>query len=47
MPVLEYVRTAFTKERPVRLTKTVFAGDRNRLVCELGRLEALYDQDVP
>ena len=46
VPVLSYVRTAYTKERPVRLTKTVFAGDRNRLVYELGRLEALYDQDV-
>jgi len=47
VPVLEYVRTAYTKERPVRLTKTVFAGDRNRLVYELGQLEALYEQDVP
>jgi GntR family transcriptional regulator len=47
VPVLEYVRTAYTKERPVRLTKTVFAGDRNRLVYELGQLEALYDQDAP
>jgi GntR family transcriptional regulator len=49
VPVLEYVRTAYTytKQRPVRLTKTVFAGDRNRLVYELGQLEALYDQDAP
>jgi GntR family transcriptional regulator len=47
VPVLEYVRTAYTKQRPVRLTKTVFAGDRNRLVYELGQLEALYEQDAP
>jgi hypothetical protein len=39
--------SAYTKERPVRLTKTVFPGDPNRLVYELGQLEALYDQDAP
>ena len=43
VPVLSYVRTAYTKERPVRLTETIFAGDRNRLVYELGDLEALYE----
>jgi GntR family transcriptional regulator len=47
VPVLVYVRTAYTKDRPVRLTETVFAGDRNRLVYELGHLEALYGRDVP
>lgn len=41
VPVLVYVRTAYTDARPVRLTKTVFAGDRNRLVYELGDLRAL------
>jgi hypothetical protein len=29
----------------VRLTATIFAGDRNRLVYELGDLEALYERD--
>jgi len=45
VPVLAYVRTCYTKERPVRLTETVFAGDRNRLVYELGQLDALYERD--
>ncbi len=43
VPVLIYVRTAYTKKRPVRLTETTFAGDRNRLLYELGELEALYE----
>ncbi|HZD72367.1 MAG TPA: UTRA domain-containing protein [Actinomycetota bacterium] len=47
VPVLVYVRTAYTKDRPVRLIETVFAGDRNRLMYELGHLEALYERDVP
>jgi hypothetical protein len=29
----------------VRLTETVFAGDRNRLVYELGQLDALYERE--
>jgi GntR family transcriptional regulator len=45
VPVLTYVRTCYTKERPVRLTETIFAGDRNRLVYELGDLDALYERD--
>jgi GntR family transcriptional regulator len=45
VPVLAYVRTCYTKERPVRLTETIFAGDRNRLVYELGDLDALYEGD--
>jgi GntR family transcriptional regulator len=44
VPVLSYVRTAYSKERPVRLTETIFAGDRNRLVYELGQLDALYER---
>lgn len=38
-PILEYVRTSYTKTRPVRVTKTAFAGDRNRVVYELGSLD--------
>ena len=34
-----------SKDRPVRLTETIFAGDRNRLVYELGDLDALYEAD--
>ena len=43
--MLTYVRTCYSKERPVRLTETIFAGDRNRLVYELGDLDALYERD--
>jgi UTRA domain len=46
VPVLIYMRTAHTKDRPVRLTKTIFAGDRNRLVYELDQLNAL-DKGAP
>jgi GntR family transcriptional regulator len=39
-PILEYIRTTFTEDRPLRLTVTVFAGDRNRIMYELGDLRA-------
>lgn len=39
-PVLVYVRTTYSKDRPLRLTLTIFAGDRNRVVYELGELDA-------
>jgi GntR family transcriptional regulator len=42
VPVLVYVRTALTETRPDRLTTTIFAGDRNRLVYELGNVDAHY-----
>jgi GntR family transcriptional regulator len=45
VPILVYVRTTYTKDRPVRLTETIFPGDRNRLVYELGQLDALYRHD--
>jgi GntR family transcriptional regulator len=45
VPVLAYVRTCYAKDRPVRLTETILAGDRNRLVYELGDLDALYEAD--
>lgn len=41
VPLLVYVRTTYTRDRPVRLTETIFRGDRNRLVYELGQLDAL------
>jgi GntR family transcriptional regulator len=43
VPVLVHVRTGYTTTRPVRVTVTVHAGDRNRLVYELDDLQALYD----
>ena len=45
VPVLMYIRTAYTKNRPVRLTETIFAGDRNRVAYELGQLDALREGD--
>ena len=42
VPVMVYVRTAWTNERPVRVTRTIFPADRNRIVYELGELNA-YD----
>jgi hypothetical protein len=38
--VLVSVRTTYSAKRPLRLTLTIFAGDRNRLVYELGDLTA-------
>ncbi|WP_158291013.1 hypothetical protein [Kribbella antiqua] len=35
-----YVRTTYSDARPLRLTLTIFAGDRNRVVYELGELSA-------
>lgn len=47
VPVLVYARTTYTDVRPLRLTMTTFAGDRNRLVYELGKLQAVYDNREP
>lgn len=40
-PVLVYFRIGYTPLRPVRVTQTVFSGDRNRVVYHVGDLEAL------
>lgn len=39
-PVLVCFRTGYTAERPIRVTETIFAGDRNRIVYEIGDLAA-------
>jgi GntR family transcriptional regulator len=39
-PVLVCLRTAYTAERSIRVTETIFAGDRNRIVYEIGDLSA-------
>lgn len=39
-PVIVYVRTTYSERWPLRLTLTIFAGDRNRVVYELGDLRA-------
>lgn len=44
-PVLSYVRTAHTVERPVRVTVTTFAGDSNRMVYTLGDTEVIQRAD--
>lgn len=45
-PVLVYIRTGWSPNRPVRVTQTIFAGDRNRVVYHVGDLEALRRQEV-
>ncbi|MEW2475510.1 GntR family transcriptional regulator [Micromonospora gifhornensis] len=35
-PVLLFIRTGYTEKRPVRVSVTVFAGDRNRIVSTHG-----------
>jgi GntR family transcriptional regulator len=45
VPVLVYVRTAVTAKRPDRMTATIFAGDRNRLVYEIGNVDAYTQPD--
>jgi GntR family transcriptional regulator len=41
VPVLEWVRTAYSDKRPVRLTWSIYAGDGIRLIYELGDLGAV------
>src|SRR5262249_54046775 len=44
VPVMIYIRTAWTDARPVRMTRTVFPADRNRIVYEIGDLDAYNGQ---
>lgn len=43
IPLMVYVRTAYTDSRPVRVTRSLFPGDRNRILYELGDLSADVD----
>ncbi|GAA4725800.1 GntR family transcriptional regulator [Promicromonospora umidemergens] len=40
VPVIVYVRTAWTEERPTRVTRVTLPADRNRIVYELGNIDA-------
>lgn len=40
VPVLRHWRTAYSVDRPIRVTRTLFAGDHNRLVYEGGDTSA-------
>lgn len=40
VPVLRHWRTAYSTDRPIRATRTLFAADRNRLVYEGGDTSA-------
>lgn len=40
-PVLRYVRTGFSAERPIRVSVHPLAGDRNRIVYTLGDAEVI------
>ena len=44
-PVLVYVRTTYSEKRPLRLTLTIFAGDRNRVVYELGDITGYHGEN--
>lgn len=47
VPVLEWVRTAYSDKRPVRLTWTVYAGNGIKLVYELWDRDASARRDYP
>jgi GntR family transcriptional regulator len=38
VPVLRHCRVTYSADRPVRLTRTLFAGNRSRLVYEMGSI---------
>lgn len=40
VPVIVYLRTAWTTTRPTRVTRVTMPADRNRVVYELGNLDA-------
>jgi len=40
VPVLDWIRTAYSREQPVRMTRRVYAGDGIVLVYELGDVSA-------
>ena len=44
-PVIVYARTTFSDKRPLRLTLTTFASDRNRVIYELGDMRAYLAQE--
>jgi len=45
-PVLVYVRTGYTAQRPVRVTRTVFAGDRNRVIYDVGDVSTAHQDQL-
>lgn len=46
VPLMVYIKTAWTDRRPVRMTRTLFPSDRNRLVYELGDLSGMNAEPV-
>jgi GntR family transcriptional regulator len=47
VPVLRHWRTAYSVDRPIRVTRTLFAADRNRLVYEGGDMSASENSTEP
>jgi GntR family transcriptional regulator len=43
-PVIVVNRTAYTQQRPIRMTRYIYRGDRVRLTHEVGTIPAQYDQ---
>ncbi|GAB4086330.1 GntR family transcriptional regulator [Myceligenerans cantabricum] len=46
VPVIVYVRTAWTETEPIRVTRTTFPCDRNKIVYELGSLDKITNHDA-
>jgi GntR family transcriptional regulator len=46
IPVITHWRTSYSADRPIRVTRTLFAADRNRLVYEVGDTRA-SDNGMP
>lgn len=47
VPLIVYYRTTFNKERALRVSRTLFPGDRNTIEYELGDLGACYADTEP
>jgi GntR family transcriptional regulator len=45
IPVLDWIRTAYSHARPVRLTWRIYTGNGFKLVYELGNVSALVKRD--
>jgi GntR family transcriptional regulator len=45
VPVLDWIRTAYSNKRPVRLTQRIYTGNGIKLVYELGNVSAFANRD--
>ncbi|MFE3326055.1 GntR family transcriptional regulator [Streptomyces sp. NPDC059176] len=47
VPVLLWMRTGYTTDRPIRCTITTFRGDLNRMTYEIGDQSARHENETP